>query len=417
MNVLDDIELAISSLLSNKGRALLTMLGIIIGIASVIAIVTVGDSMTSSITDSLSSFGVNNINVSVKEKSEEDGSDVRMFGNSNPSESDLISDEMIQEYQNAYGEYIEAISLSDALGNSTLSYNGSSEDVSITGTNSDYQISSGIEIVTGRYINDSDEERNIVVIADEMAESLFGFADPIGEEISLAINNTDKTFYVVGVYEYEEADGVVNTTDTTTYNVYIPLDTAGKYNNSDNGYNQFSVSVSDDADITTFMAYTETFFASFYSSNPTFTVGASSMESMIETVNDMLSTIQLAIAAIAAISLLVGGIGVMNIMLVSITERTKEIGTRIAIGAKQNSIRLQFITESIIICSIGGAIGIVLGEVIGYYASSMLGYTTQASFSVIVIAVLFSMVIGVFFGYYPANKAAKMNPIDALRYE
>lgn len=131
----------------------------------------------------------------------------------------------------------------------------------------------------------------------------------------------------------------------------------------------------------------------------------------------MLSTISVAISIIAGISLLVGGIGVMNIMLVSITERTREIGTRKALGASNGSIRLQFITEAIVICLTGGLIGIVLGLLLGTAATSLLGYEAAASMGSIVFSVGFSVLIGVFFGYYPANKAAKMSPIEALRYE
>ena len=155
----------------------------------------------------------------------------------------------------------------------------------------------------------------------------------------------------------------------------------------------------------------------FYRNNKNFQVMAFSMESMVSTFSSMLSTLQVAIAVIAGISLLVGGIGVMNIMLVSITERTREIGTRKALGATNQSIRTQFIVEAMIICLIGGAIGVLVGVGGGSAAASWLGYPAKASVGSIVIALLFSMTIGVFFGYYPANKAAKMNPIEALRYE
>ena len=141
------------------------------------------------------------------------------------------------------------------------------------------------------------------------------------------------------------------------------------------------------------------------------------MESMVETMSSMMSTISTAIAAIAAISLLVGGIGVMNIMLVSITERTREIGTRKALGATNGSIRFQFIVESVIICLVGGVLGIILGVSLGALGAHLLGYSASASIPVILVSVLFSASIGIFFGYYPANKAAKLDPIEALRYE
>ena len=165
------------------------------------------------------------------------------------------------------------------------------------------------------------------------------------------------------------------------------------------------------------MQNTEDFFDSYYTRNQSWTVSASSMETMVSTVTEMISTVQVAIAAIAAISLLVGGIGVMNIMMVSITERTREIGTRKALGAPGFAIRLQFIVESVVICLIGGVIGIILGIALGAWGASLLGYAAKPSLTAIVASVGFSMAIGIFFGYYPASKAAKLDPIEALRYE
>lgn len=141
------------------------------------------------------------------------------------------------------------------------------------------------------------------------------------------------------------------------------------------------------------------------------------MSSMTSSMNDMIDTVSIAIAFIAGISLLVGGIGVMNIMLVSITERTREIGTRKALGAKNRSIGLQFIIEAVILCLLGGVFGIILGFILGAAAASLLGYAASAPVAAIIGSVVFSMIIGVFFGYYPANKAARLDPIEALRYE
>ncbi len=162
----------------------------------------------------------------------------------------------------------------------------------------------------------------------------------------------------------------------------------------------------------------ETWFnQNYYRNNDSFEVNTFSMAAVISSMTSMLSTISLAIAVIAGISLLVGGIGVMNIMLVSITERTREIGTRKALGATNASIRFQFITESVVICLLGGFIGIGLGLSLSLAATVMLGYEAAPSIPGIMFSVVFSMAIGVFFGFYPANKAAKMEPVDALRYE
>ena len=158
-------------------------------------------------------------------------------------------------------------------------------------------------------------------------------------------------------------------------------------------------------------------WASYYTRNDSWTVSASSLASLLDSMTSMMNTVSLGISAIAALSLLVGGIGVMNIMMVSVTERTREIGTRKALGAPASAIRMQFITESVILCLIGGFIGIVLGLALGTVLSNVVGYAAKPSIAAILIAVGFSMAIGVFFGYYPANKAAKLDPIEALRYE
>ena len=188
---------------------------------------------------------------------------------------------------------------------------------------------------------------------------------------------------------------------------------------TDKGYEQVTVvtsaQVENVADLATEI---EDFFNNdFYKTNEKYEVSTTTMSTMTDSMNEMIQTVSIAIAFIAGISLLVGGIGVMNIMLVSITERTREIGTRKALGAKNSSIRLQFITESVILCLVGGIFGIMLGFGLGATAASVMGYGAAVPIAAILIAVAFSMIIGVFFGYYPANKAAKLNPIEALRYE
>ena len=417
MNVLDLVLLALNSLKSSKMRAFLTMLGIIIGIGSVIAIVTVGNSLTGSISTSMSSFGVNSITVSLTQKSSNNSDgNFRLFMNASPDEDDLISTEMIEEYREAYGQYIDSITLSESLNVSEMNAGTASSNVRISGVNEEAVSSNSIELTTGRFIKDSDGGRKLCVIADAMAEELFGKSDAIGKTVSVTVDQQVIDFYVVGLYEYNE-DGSVSFDGSTTYSVYIPLQTAKSINRTGSGFQSFTVSASSNVSTTELLNATESFFQSFYTHHDSYTVEASSMESMVETMTDMLNTVSLAIAAIAAISLLVGGIGVMNIMLVSITERTREIGTRVALGATRNAIRLQFIVEAMVICLIGGMIGVITGIGLSTAACALLGYQVQPSLEVIIFAVLFSLSIGVFFGFYPANQAAKLNPIDALRYE
>ena len=199
--------------------------------------------------------------------------------------------------------------------------------------------------------------------------------------------------------------------------MYIPISVAKSMNHSAAGYSSFTVVGKAEVDTKALLEDTNNFFASYYTRNNSYTARATSLESVMEMMQEMMGTLSLAIAVIAGISLLVGGVGVMNIMLVSITERTREIGTRKALGATNGSIRVQFIVESVIICLFGGIIGIAVGAGLGSAGANLLGYAATPSVKAIVTAVTFSVAIGVFFGYYPANKAAKLDPIEALRYE
>ena len=426
----ENVRLALSSLRSNKMRALLTMLGIIIGIGSVIAIVTVGESLTGSITDSMSGLGANNLTVALTQKSTDSGFDqgsvaVRMFGPSAPAAEDLITNEMIEEYRDTFGDQVAAVELTQNMGTGTVTSGSDSATLNLLGVNGEYFTAEDVDVQYGRAPQDSDGERQVALVSDRFLKDAFGGSispiNAIGQKFQLKANGSLYDFYIIGVYHYdEEEDGRISLTsssDEVTTTLYMPLQTAKKLAKADAGYQSLTVVGAGDVDQEQFMADTKSFFASFYTRNQSYTVDVSSLASLLETMTSMLGTVQTAISAIAAISLLVGGIGVMNIMLVSITERTQEIGIRKALGAPASAIRSQFIVEAVIICLIGGLLGVALGVGLGALGAHLMGYSARASVSAIVLAVGFSMAIGLFFGYYPANKAAKMNPIDALRYE
>ena len=427
MLIWENIKIACKALFSNKLRALLTMLGIIIGIGSVIAIMTVSESLTTSISKSFQEMGANNVTVGLSAKSDEEEvrADGMRFGasgrNVSVTEEDRITDRMISKLKKTFKNQIAAVAVSESAGTASVSRDGDSVNINVSGVNQDYFESDQVTLLAGRLIKKADlsGKKHVIVVSDQLVESMFdGDNDAaLWQKINVNINGNYQDFYIVGVYEYESA-GTVSDSDDVTTNAYIPLATEKEIMRSDDGYTQFTI-VTDTSvsSVSAFADQVEAFFAPYYASNDNYEIATSTMESMTESMSEMVHTVSLAISLIAGISLLVGGIGVMNIMLVSITERTREIGTRKALGATNGSIRLQFIIESMVLCLVGGCLGIVLGLILGSVAASVLGYSATAPVAAIFVAVLFSMVVGVFFGYYPANKAARMDPIEALRYE
>ncbi|AQS08981.1 macrolide export ATP-binding/permease protein MacB [Clostridium saccharobutylicum] len=488
MFIKENILLAIAGLKSNKMRSLLTMLGIIIGIASVIGVVSVGNAMTSSVTSSMSSMGATNITVNVQEKSttsttnttnksnssdKQSGSSSKggnkgsqeggnaqggnkgaqaggggsstagMLGggggmpgggggpgggqggrqgksSSTEKDTDLMTMEQINELEDNFSDKISTISMSENGSSGKVKSNSTYANISTVGTNVGYQDVKSISMKEGRYIaqNDIDQSKNVAVVSDKLVTKIFGDSvDPIGQDIKVYTSNAIYTYTIVGVYTYK-ASGTSRTTsdDNLTTDLYIPV-TVVKKTATNKNYQTFTIKPKDGVDVQSFTTEVTSYLSKLYEKNEKFEAVASNMESMLESRTSMMSTISIAISAIAGISLLVGGIGVMNIMLVSVTERTREIGTRKALGAKSTHIQMQFIVESIIICSIGGILGILLGVIIGTMGSKAMGYAAAISPVVMLISFTFSMFIGVFFGYYPAKKAAKLDPIEALRYE
>lgn len=428
MLIFENIGLALTGLKANKMRAALTMLGIIIGIGSVIAIMTVGNSLNMSITTSMQEMGAHNLTVGLKTKSQsEEVNEKGMhfgagFGRS-MKEEDYLTDEMITAYREAYPENVQYVSLTTAVGSGTAQDGSLYANVNITGVNDGYLKANELDILSGRSLTEMDQQqgKKVAIVSDKLVDNMFAsdLDSAIGQTVDVNINGRYYTYTIVGVYAYEESamSFSSDSEEDVTTDLYLPLKAAQNQSHSNSGYTSFTVVTTTDTDNETFIEDTKTFFNMYYSKNESYEVNVSSMESMLSSMTDMLSTVSVAIAIIAGISLLVGGIGVMNIMLVSITERTREIGTRKALGATNGSIRLQFITESIVICLIGGFVGIILGLLLGSIAVKVMGYEASASIASIVCSVLFSAFIGIFFGYYPANKAAKLNPIDALRYE
>ena len=419
----ENIKLALGGLRSNKMRALLTMLGIIIGIGSVIAIVTVGNSLTSSVSESLVALGGNNLQLSVDPRPDENGDYPSSYGY---MESDLLSDEMLQAYQERFAQQIKAVVLTESGVAGRIQQGANTAKVNITGVNQGYFDAGKCELAAGRALNEADQEgaRQVALVSDLLVENLFGGDAQAALGQTIEVTGPDggvNEFSIAGVYAYQTMGpllgGAVN--KNTTTDLYLPLATMHEMEGIASGsYFWCEVVPAAGVDADAFQTRSEQFFEErFYKNNEQFRVTVYNLQNEMSSITSVLGTISLAIGVIAGISLLVGGIGVMNIMLVSITERTREIGIRKALGASNGAIRTQFIVESVVICLVGGALGILVGFGLGSLGASLIGAPARADLVTVLVAVGFSMGIGVFFGYYPANKAAKLDPIEALRYE
>ena len=427
----ENVLVALAGLKANIMRSLLTMLGIIIGIASVIAIMTVGNSITIMVNSTMQELGANNLQMGIMQKStNDDEADSGMnYGSGyvrEMTDDDLITKDMLNSFYKEYKDNIEYMLINEYVADGAtgeVSKGGKKANIQLVGYNKDYMEFNDDKITAGRGFINSDyaEGKKVCLVSDKLVERVFqgDKKAAIGSQIEITLGGEYYSYYVVGVYEYVSEKFSFGESDNPTTEVKVPLETARKATHSANkGFSFLMLVTTIDTDNNSFATTVRDYFnVNFYSRNDAYEVAVISMASMMDSMNSMISMIQLALSVIAGISLVVGGIGVMNIMLVSITERTKEIGTRKALGATNGSIRLQFITESVVICVIGGIIGIVVGVGLGTFAVKLMGYDAAVSVSSIVIAVMFSMAIGIFFGYYPANKAAKLNPIDALRYE
>ena len=422
MGIGESVRVSLEGLRANKMRSLLTMLGIIIGIAAVIGILTVGNGLTGSITWSMSSLGATNITVFLQEKAGGMGGMETILGVASPEEEDLITDEMLEALRQRYGEAVAGISVSASAGSGVARDGRLYANVSLTGINEEYLAVNNTDLLAGRTIRqeDLDGRRSVCVVSDRLVENLYqGDADAaLGDEVRVELNGEYQSFRIVGIYEYDASMSIsFSAEEDVTTSLYIPITTANHLTGSPEGYSTVTVQASAGTDSAAMAQSIREFLSRYYANNEDYGVSAMAMSTMVESMSAIMDTLSIAISVIAGISLLVGGIGVMNIMLVSVTERTREIGIRKALGATNNNIRIQFVVESVIVCLIGGVIGILLGAVLGYVGSSLLSEACLPRPSYIALAVGFSMAIGVFFGYYPANKAARLDPIEALRYE
>lgn len=380
--------MAIKSITSSKMRTFLTMLGIIIGVCAVIVLVSVVQGSTGSITESIESLGANSITV--------------MFTGRNSSKN--VSYEEMQEFMADNEEYISYVVPSLTMP-STVKYKSENLTSTVTGTTSDYITVKNREISNGRFISDMDVERRrrVAVIGSYNAQELFGFEDPIDKQIKL--NN--ELYTVVGVF-----DDISDSEEGSDDDIVIIPYSAGRTIFRTSKIRSYIVWASSYENVEEATTRVKNFLYSKFQDEDEYSV--ISVASMMDSLSEITGMMTLLTAGIAGISLVVGGIGIMNIMLVSVTERTREIGIRKAIGAKRMSIMAQFLIEAAIVSCMGGVVGIVIGTAGSVILGNMMDIKAFPNVWVMLGAFLFSAVIGIFFGWAPANKASKLNPIDAL---
>lgn len=401
----ESIKMALQGMVSNKLRTFLTLLGIIIGVGAVIAMVSLGFGLKENVKNNISKLGSNLLIIT--------------SGGRTASGARLAAGEGVKL---TYDDMQAIEKQVDGIANITASVNRSYQMVAgnqnwtsrVEGTTpSNFTISS-LEVEDGRVLNERDlvSRGRVAVIGKTVADSLFPEGNPVGK--IMRINKAP--FQVIGVLNSKGQGSMGMDQDDV---VYVPLTTAQNRMMGITNVQRIAVQAENENVINDVQADVEQVLRTRHKikegANDDFTVGnmAQIMETMLSTANN----ITILLGCIAAISLLVGGIGIMNIMLVSVTERTREIGIRKALGATYNNILLQFLVESMVIGIIGGTLGVMLGIGASCIISSMAGWNTVISVWAIVIAVIFSVGIGLFFGIYPARKAALLDPIDALRYE
>lgn len=389
-------KMAMKSIAGNKFRAFLTMLGIIIGVMALVILVSLVDGATGTVTDTISSLGRDLLSVTVID---DKGYPVNL----------ATLDEWMEE---------DGIGLIAPAGTTTATgkYDALNTTVQVYGTTPAYEQVNGLKIMLGRFIkaSDVDNHTNVCIINETAATELIGYTDCLGEEISL----NGMKFTVVGILENDEKSLTAVFTKGTMV-AYIPYTTLFRLSSTvSSTVTSFSVSAAEDSDMETAeKVMTDLLMARFEQDEDAFTV--TSQNILEDAMGNVTSILTVLLGGIAAISLIVGGIGIMNIMLVTVTERTREIGIRKAIGAGRGVILQQFLLESVVLCMFGCAIGVFMSwavlRVISIVVSSLdLSFGLQ--WNVVALAVAFCFAIGIIFGLYPANKAAKMPPIDALHY-
>lgn len=391
----ENIKLALSSMFANKMRTFLSLLGIVIGVGSVVAILNLGESANRSITQSMQVGGIDMINV-------------LPFGSTR--ENSMFDEEFSQSFsKNVDGI---TIALPTVSSNANIRYGQEILNVSITGVTSDYFAANNLELLDGNFFSPEDNitRRQVVVLGHDVAEEMFPTGGAVGNYISI-FRNQAKKYLIVGVLDEKD------TTIGSSYNnvVFIPFNTYDQRFRNITQVSSYIIKVAEGYSAINVADDVEAYLDTVIGDDGNYTVYSPAQ--IVEMADEVTTIFTSFLAAIAAISLVVGGIGIMNIMLVSVIERTKEIGIRKALGATPKTIRGQFLVEAITLTIFGGIIGIIFGGFVSYIIVNAAGWTLSFSWTAVALSLSFSTLVGVFFGWYPAMKASKLDPIAALSYE
>lgn len=400
MNIYEAFKISIEAIWASKMRSILTMLGLIIGISSVVTIVSLGNGTQDEIASSLESLGVNTVYLNYARKVTQ-----------SPSDKFTISDvdNIMENFPDDLDGVVPSISRSG-----TIMEDIDESSISFTAINKYSENILDLNMMSGRFINEFDIEgyKNNIVIDSELADELFQGEEASGNKLLIKSGKSTSSYNIVGVYEK-----LVDEFGYSSPSIYLPYTTMDMKFSLKGEVNSLMLSVKTEKDPTEIGEKVVDFIERSNGNSGEDKYSVFSAVEKIELVTSTLGTLTLFVSAIAAVSLVVGGIGVMNIMLVSVTERTKEIGIRKALGAKYIDIMMQFLIEAVTISVLGGIIGSLFGIVFIKVGSGIVGINASLSPESLVLAVVFSTSIGIFFGIYPAQRAAKLNPIDALRYE
>lgn len=400
--ILEYLKIALMNIRSNKGRSFLTMLGIIIGISSVIMIISVGNGIKSEVNGELNNMA---------------GGQVALYTDNSRNEEPI---EFTQDDFDAIQEkvaHVKGVTPVYTLYGNTGTRKGTMDLYISCGTTA-MEYYNADPIVKGRYFSESEYygAKKVCIIPEGAARQLFGNTNVIGMTLEANIYGITEEFTIVGIRK-DSASSMLNMMNGNMLTMEIPLSVPEMLGFYPGGFSSVYIMGESNEYASQIARESVALMEKRHNVRGEGVIMVESFNDALEQVNSVLNYITAFVVLVAAISLLVGGIGVMNIMLVSVTERTREIGIRKALGARTASILVQFLSESAIITLMGGLIGITLGVLGAAGICSLLGFTAQVKATTVIGASLFSSAVGIFFGLYPARKAAKMSPIDALRYE